>query len=515
MINATEKSKRIAKNTVLLYCRTFITMLVGLFTSRIILNALGVENFGIYNVVGGTIAMFSIFTGSLSSSISRFITYGLGENDSLKVKTIFSTSLTIQICLGVLILLIAETIGFFMLNTELNIPENKLYDAYWVLQFSVLTFVLGMLSVPFNASIIAHEKMSVFAYMGVLEVVLKLIFVTAMYLYPGDRLILYASLLFLIALILQIIYMTYCYRHFEECKFKISINRSLIKEMTGFAWWGFFGNTAYIFNTQGVNIILNIYFGVVVNAARGVVGQVEGAVTQFVNNFMTALSPQITKSCAANDYEYMFKLICRGAKFAFFLLLFFLIPLEFEADIVLSLWLVNVPDYTALFLRWSLVCCAVMQLGGTSYTAIMAGGRIKNYSIVITIVGCLVFPLTWISFKLGLPAVSTYMIYTTIYMVLNLIRIYFLRILFRFPVRSYLTKVLIPVFKVIILSIIPVALVYVAMDSSFLRFITLTLVSTISISSSIYLLGLDVNEKKMITSKIMSKFFHKEGSLCQ
>lgn len=502
METAAQKNQRIAKNTVLLYIRTAFTMLVSLYTSRIILKVLGVDNYGIYNVVGGTIAMFSLFSGSLSGAISRFITFGLGEGNAVKLRNIFTTSIFIQIGLSLLILILAEIVGVWFVNAKLNIPSDRLYAAHWVLQFSILTFIVGLISVPYNACIIAHEHMKIFAYIGILEVVLKLLFVVTLYFSSYDKLIVYSGSLALISLILRIIYGAYCKRHFEECKGRLYIDKFLLKEMIGYAGWSFFGNTASLFNTQGVNILINLFFGVTLNAARGIVSQVEGAVMQFVNNFMTAITPQITKSYAMDDKEYMFTLICRGAKFSFFLLLFFSIPIELEAQTILQLWLGTVPEHTVVFLRLSLVGTVMVLLGNTCYTGIMATGRIRNYQLWITIVGCLVFPITWIAYRLGAPAWSTYLIYAIIYGLLNWIRLFFLKKLLGFPISMFARKVIYPVLYVTSLTVILPLFLYVKIEPSLIRLVLLTGVSCISATINIYLFGLDEGEKKTILLKV-------------
>lgn len=505
----TQKKQRIAKNTLLLYIRTLFTMIVSLYTSRIVLNTLGVDNYGIYNVVGGTISMFSIFSGSLSGAISRFITYGLGEGDLERLKKIFSTSVSIQIGLSILIFIMAEIGGIWMLNSKLNIPADRMYAAQWVLQFSILTFITGLISVPYNACIIAHEHMTVFAYMGIFEVIMKLVFVVALYYSPFDRLIVYSFLLFLIALILRLIYGIYCKRKFEECTYRFIVDKTLLREMTGYACWGFLGNTAYMFNTQGVNIVINLFFGVVLNAARGIVTQVETAVMQFVYNFTTAISPQITKSYASGDKEYMFTLICQGSKFSFFLLLIFLIPIEFEADTLLKLWLGNVPEYAPVFLRLSLIGATMVLLGNTGFTAIMATGNIRNYQLAVTVVGCLVFPLTWIAYKIGCPAQSTYIIYIAIYGVLNWIRLLYMRKLLGFRIQMFVNEVIWPILIVTSSAIVVPTLIYINMPSSIFRFIFLTGASIVITLICIYAGGLTYNERKTIIEKLKNRITNK------
>lgn len=510
MESNSDKNRRIVQNTLLLYIRTAAIMIVSLYTSRIILNVLGVENYGIYNIVGGTISFLSILTGSLSGAISRFITYGLGEGNLERLKSVFSTSVSIQLGISAIIFIIAEIGGLWMLNSNLNIPDERMNAAFWVLQFSILTFITGLISVPYDACIIAHEEMKVFAYIGILEVALKLLFVLTLYLTSAylDNLITYAFLLFLIAVILRIVYSVYCKRKFSECNYQFKIDKSLLKEMMSYSGWNFFGNAAYIFNTQGVNVLINVFFGVTLNAARGIVTQVEGAVMKFVENFTTAITPQITKSYAAGNQEYMFTLICKGTKFSYFLLLLFLIPIEFEADTILKLWLGVVPEYTALFLRLSLIGTVMVLLGTMGLKAIFATGRIRNYQLSVTIVGCLVFPITWILYKSGYPAFISYLVYIFIYGSLNAIRLFYMHKLLGFPLAMYLKQVLYPIVIVTVVSIIIPGVLYINMNQSFIRLITTTLVSFMMTATSIYFFGLNSGEKNMILSKLHNIISH-------
>lgn len=507
MEDNSQKNRKIAKNTILLYIRTFCTMLVSLYTSRVVLNVLGIENYGVYNIVGGTISMFSIFSGSLSGAISRYITYGLGEGNIEKLKKIFSTSVSIQTGLAVFIFILAEIGGLWMLNSKLNIPAERMYAAHWVLQFSILSFVTGLISTPYNACIIAHEHMKVFAYMGILEVVMKLLFVFSLYISPFDKLIVYSFLLFLIVLVLRVIYGIYCKRKFEECRYRFIIDKELLREMTGFAFWGMFGNAAYIFNNQGVNVVINLFFGVTLNAARGIVAQVEGAVLQFVNNFTTAISPQITKSYASGNLDYMFTLVCRGTKFSFFLLLLFLVPIEFEADTLLNLWLGKVPEQSSLFLKLSLIGSAVVLIGNCSFTAIRATGIIRNYQLTVSIVGCLVFPLTWVAYKYGLPAYTTYIIYIIIYSILNFIRLLFLRKLLGFNIMTFIRDVTRPILAVTALSMIVPCVITNTLDTSVFRFLLLTGISIISTAGCIYIAGLTCSERKTILAILKKRIY--------
>ena len=498
-----DNNKRIAKNTLLLYVRMLFTMAVSLFTSRVILNTLGVEDYGINNVVGGIVTMFTVLSGSLSSSISRFITFELGRGNLQRLKTVFSTGVNIQLGMSILVIVVAEAVGIWFLNTKMNIPVERMNAANWVFQCAILTFVLNLLSVPYNAAIIAHEKMSAFAYISVVEVTLKLIIVYMLTISPFDRLKTYAVLLLCVGTIIRFIYGYYCKRHFEECTYHFVMDKKILKEMTGFAGWNFFGTGAYMLNTQGVNILTNLYFGVAVNAARGVATQVDTALKQFVNNFTTAVNPQITKSYAQGDLEYMHKLVCRSAKFSAFLMLFFAVPIILETNTILTIWLKTVPDYAAIFLRWIIFSSfADTVLANALVTSMLATGKIKRYQIVVTTIGCIVFPLSWIAFKLGLPPQTGYMIYFVVYCILIYVRLYLLKDMVKMPMSLYGKLVLAKVLPVMIISfLVPGILIYL-MPPGFVRLILVCIVSVSTIIPTEYFIGLTKKEQSFVLDKI-------------
>ena len=501
-----DNNKRIAKNTLLLYVRMLFTMAVSLFTSRVILNTLGVEDYGINNVVGGIVTMFSVLSGSLSASISRFITFELGKGNLQRLKTVFSTGVNIQLGMSLLVVILAEAVGIWFLNTKMNIPVERLNAANWVFQCAILTFVLNLLSVPYNAAIIAHEKMSAFAYISVVEVTLKLIIVYMLTISPFDRLKTYAVLLLLVGAIIRFIYGYYCKRHFEECTYHFVFDKPVLKEMTGFAGWNFLGNGAYMLNTQGVNILMNLYFGVAVNAARGIATQVDAALKQFVNNFTTAVNPQITKSYAQGDLDYMHKLVCRSAKFSAFLMLYFAIPIMLETHSILTIWLKTVPEYAAIFLQLIIISSFVdTVLANSLVTSMFATGNIKRYQIIVTTIGCLVFPFSWIAFQLGFQPEIAYVLYFIIYTVLLGVRLYLLKDMVKLPVMMYVREVLYRVLPVMIICFIISMMIRFSMQEGWMRLILLCLVSTIVTAVVEYSIGLTKNERKFIVGKINNK----------
>ena len=485
-----QNNKRIAKNTLLLYFRLLITMCVGLYTSRVVLNVLGVNDYGVYNVVGGVVAMFSLFTSSLSAAISRFFAFALGKQDETRLKSVFSTSVSIQLTMAIVIIIIAEVLGFFFLD-RLNLPVERFDSARWVFHFAVLSFAINLISVPYNAAIIAHEKMSAFAYISILEAVLKLAIVFTLSISSYDKLITYAVLLALVALIIRIIYGMYCKINFQECRYHFSFDKNMLKEMSGFAGWNFFGSGAYLFNTQGVNIVTNIFFGVATNAARGITNQVEGIVKQFVASFTTAINPQIIKSYAAGNLEYMHSLVCRGAKFSYLLMLFFVVPLMFEAETVLSLWLKNYPPEAPLFLKLSLVGTMFDMLGNSTANAAWATGNIKRYYIIVSSVGCLVFPISWICFALGCTAYFSYIVFAIVYAIVMLVKVYIIKDLVKFPAKRFFADVLFRIIPVTALSLILPSVFFLELNQyRFVRFVAVTIISIISVAIFTFIIGL-------------------------
>lgn len=506
-----DANKRIAKNTFILYIRTIVTLLVSLYTSRVVLNALGVVDYGINNVVGGLVSMFSVISSSLCSSVSRYLTYELGTGNQKKLKTIFRTSINIQVIIALAVLIIGSVIGSWFLNYKMSIPDNRLYAANWVLYCSLLSFAVNLLNVPYTSSIISHERMDAFAYISIAETTLKLAIAYIIMISSFDKLITYTILYLTSSIVILVSYVIYCKIHFQECTYKREIDKNLLKDMTQFAGWNFFGNTAYMLNTQGVNMLINVFFGVQINAARAIGVQVQNAIMQFVNNFTTAVNPQITKSYAAGDYTQLHKLVCLGAKYSYFLLLIFTVPIFVEADIVLKIWLKNVPEYSVVFLRLIILSSYTMILGNSSYTAIMATGRIKNYQLVITIVGCLVFPITWILYKQGICVESTYYVYIIIYSILILIRLFYLKVLIKLPPKTFISSVLLKVLYLTIPAFFIPMLFTRYVSPSILRVVYTCIISTFCNVVLIYYLGLSKNERIFLTNKLKQKIHLKKS----
>ncbi len=499
-----DNNKRIAKNTLLLYFRMLFMMAVSLFTSRVILNTLGVEDYGIYNVVGGVVAMFGFLNGSMSSATQRYITFALGKGDEKRLQTVFSTTLQIHTLIAAIIVILGETIGLWFLYNKMQIPADRMDAAFWVLQCSIISTVIMIVSVPYNADIIAHEKMSAFAYISVLEVVLKLAIVYMLVVFSVDKLILYAFLILAIQVLIRFCYSIYCNRHFKETKYRHVWDKQLFKEMTGFAGWSLFGNLSAVIFTQGLNMLLNVFFGPVVNAARAVAVQVQSAIQQFVGNFQMALNPQITKTYAQGKMEEMHTLMFRSARFSFFLLFFLSLPVLFETEYILKVWLKTVPDHTVTFLRIMICTSLIYTCANPMIIANQATGKVKKYQVVCGSTLILILPISWIVLALGFPAYSVFIVHFVMEGVCQLARMIMLRPLIGLRLRDYFWNIYSRVAIVVAVAVILPWLVYISMPEGFLRFLTIGIVCVISVSSSAYLLGLSANERVFIKSKAVA-----------
>lgn len=491
-------NNRIAKNTVLLYLRTLLVMVVSLYTSRVILHALGVEDYGVYQVVGGMVAMFSVISAALSSAISRFITFELGKSNYDKLNKIFATSVIIQIIISLIVLVLAEIFGIWFMENKMQIPEGRMFAAQWVLQCSLVTFCINLLSVPYNACIIAHEHMKAFAYVSILEALLKLGICFLIGISPFDRLISYAVLLMLLSLLIRSVYAVYCHRHFEESRVRLAFDKPIFKEMFGYAGWSFVTNTINVFNNQGLTLLINVFFGVTFNAARGVASQVENSVNQFVNSFTTAINPQITKSYANDDLNGMYGLVCRGAKFSYFLMLLMALPIIAESEVILHIWLKDVPQKAVILVQLSLIMGLLDSIGRSCFTACMATGRIKKYALIVSAVILLEFPLSWIAFSLGGKVEMAYYLFILIKALTLVVRMFLMQNMIGLKVKMFFLRVLLPIISTTFIAVIPSIIIVKVMLPSYLRLAISLVVGVIMVGFSSFFIGMYSNERRAI-----------------
>lgn len=497
-----EKNKRIAKNTLLLYGRLMVTMIVSLYTSRVVLATLGVDDFGIYNVVGGVVAMFAVLNGAMASATQRFLAFHLGRGDDIQLRKTFNATLVIHLGIALLIVLLAETLGYWFLEHQLVIPDERMAAARWVFHAAVVSFAITVIQVPFTAVIIAHEHMSTYAYVSVLDVVLKLLIVLLLVRLPFDALIAYAVLLCLVAFLVLLVYVTYVRRHFRESAFERVTDKALYKTLLSYSGWNLFGGMASVVTGQGINILLNLFFGPALNAARGVAFQVHSAVNGFVINFQLAINPQIMKSYAVEEYHYMHQLIFRGSKYSFFLLFILVWPLLLETSWVLDLWLKDVPDYAVLFTQLVLINALIDSLSGSLMTAAQATGRIRKYQ---TLVGSLLIanlPLSYLFLTLGAAPQAVFYVGIGVSVAALALRLQLITRLVCMKKRTYLTEVVLRIAPVILLTVPATLFLQQAMTEGWGRFILLTLSAEVLIGLSLYLIGLNRQEKAYLHDKI-------------
>lgn len=504
MIDNSANNKRIAKNTILLYFRMLLMMAVNLYTSRVILEVLGMEDYGIYNVVGGVVGLFSIISGSLSTATQRFIAFGLGRNDKDYLSRVFSTSIYIHIAMCVLILLMAETIGLWFLKNEMQIPSDRVNAAMWVYQCAVISSTIMIMSVPYNATIIAHEKMGAFAVISLLEVFMKLGIVYLLLLFSVDKLVLYAILLVITQLAIRCCYTIYSKRHFEETKIQKVKDVALAKEIGLFSVWSLMGNAAFVSYTQGLNVLLNMFFVPTINAARGIAVQVQSAVTQFVSNFQMALNPQITKSYASGNLPYMHNLVFKSARFSFFMLLVLSLPILIETETILKLWLTVVPEYTVTFLRLILFTTWINSIANPMIVSVKATGKIKRYEFVVGGIMLLILPISYFFLKLGYPPYIVFVVHLCMECIAQVARVLITRSLIGFSVSSFVKSVILRILSVTIVALILPLSLYLLLDDSILSFLLVCFSSVISCALSIFLLGLTKSERQMIMTKAKS-----------
>lgn len=504
MENQSANTKRIAKNTVILYLRMAFSMIVALYTNRVILNALGIQDYGIYGVVGGVVIFFNVISGSLNAAISRFITFEIGKGSVERLNKVFCTSVNIQIFISIIFILVSELIGVWFLNTHMNIPTGRMYAANWVLQCSIFVFVVDLLSVPYNAAIIAHEHMGAFAYLSILSTVLNLVIAIIIVFVPFDKLIFYAFCILGVNVLMRVVYGLYCKKHFAETKWRPVYERSLLKEMTSFAGWNFLGASSGVLLGQGVNILMNLFFGVTVNAARNIASNVENAVNMFVNNFTVALNPQITKSYAAENMEYMHELVCKGAKYSFFILYIAALPILVETHFILILWLKQIPEYATIFTRLAIYVSLVSVLSQTLVTSMLATGRIKTYQIIISSLSYSIFIFPYICFKMGFAPYISYIIQLIIFIIQLVVRIVLLNRMIFLSIKMFIRDVLLRVITIVCVSLVLPIVTLSLMDESLMRFFIITLVSLFSSILSIYFIGLAPDERAFVKSKFFS-----------
>lgn len=504
-MNVKSNNKTIAKNTLMLYARMLISMFVGLYTSRVVLNALGFTDYGIYNLVGGIVSMLSFLNVGLTGASQRFISYQMGKGDLSSMKKVFCTAVITHNALAIIALLLLEIIGLLLINYKLVIASDRLIAANWVFQCSLITMFVSIISVPYSSCVVAHEKMGRFAYISILETFLKLGVAFAIMVSPIDKLVLYASLILLIQITVRLFYTIYCKRSFEECSFVYQFDRKMFKKMFSFAGWGCIGNMGWGLKDQLSNIILNLFFGTTVNAARGIAAQVNGMISSFASNFTMAMNPQITKLYAAGDVKRSITLTLAGSRYAFYLLTIITIPFLINEHYILQMWLGNIPEYTDYFVAIILISSCVYSMSHTVSTAIQATGYVKWFQILLAITLLLEVPIAYIILKLGgLPYMAVIPSIFTCFLSL-IVRILILHhYVPEYKILDYLCGT---VFNgILIFSLAYIASYFMRMffEETFVNLCFTSLISAIFVVLLVYSIGFSSYERTIINKKVVA-----------
>ena len=483
-----------------------LTMVVGLYTSRVVLETLGISDYGLYNVVGGFVTMLSFLNNSMASGTQRFLTYALGEENLEKLKQVFSTALLIHIMIALIILVLSETIGLWFILNKINVPDNRHLATLFVYQFSVITFVLSVTQVPYTSSLIAHEKMDVYAYLSIYDVIMKLVIVYIIQIISVDKLILYSSLIALIQISNVVFTSIYCKINFEECIFRIIYKKDLFRQMTGFSVWTLLGSLGSTTNGQGVNVLLNMFFGTVVNAARGIAFQINSVLIGFSRNFQIASNPQIIKLYANRDIKGMTNLALRTSRFSAFLLIFLMLPFLIDIEFVLEKWLGTYPSMTPVFLRIIMIQSLIQTMSGPIVIVTHAGGKLKWPNLTGGLAIICFLPITYVCLKLGATPVQVFIINIIPWIIEGITDSYFAQKYTGFSMLRFYTETYFRVFVTFIISFL--VIYWFSTVTSFLgwsRFVSIILVSIIVTSVLILLVGMKNNEIVYIFNLVVSK----------
>lgn len=504
MSDNSANNKRIAKNTLMLYIRMLLIMGVTLYTSRVVLNTLGVVDFGIYNIIASVIVLFSFLNSAMVASSQRFLNFALGKKDLKEVQKVFSTSLTAFLILAILVLILAETIGLWFVSTQISIPTERYDAAIAVYHISIITTCIQILRIPYNASIIAYERMSFYAYNSIIEAMLKLLIVWLLTLASFDKLVYYAYLLLAVTVVINISYIAYCRKNISTTRFILGKDIASLKKLTMFSGWNLIGSIADIGYTQGTNIILNIFYGVSLNAAMGIANQIKSAVYSFVRNLQSAANPQIVKSYAAEDYEHFRNLFFNISKYSYFLMFILAVPILLNIDYVLTLWLVNPPEYSSTFATLTIVFCCLDCLIGPLWITMQANGNIRNYQIITNLIILLNVPFSYIALYMGFAPNSILIIQILLSIVSILVRLLLSRKYTGISIRSYLSNVIFPIGLVTIISL-PIPVIISLYTNDFTRFIFTGICSMFTTLFAIYWVGIKSTERNLVKQFIKTK----------
>ena len=509
--NVISNNKRMAKNTVLMYIRMLVLIIVQLYTVPVVLRALGVEDYGIYNVVGGFVAMFTFINGSLISGCQRFMAYAIGQKDDFALKRIFDTSVFVFVMLAMLLFLILEGVGIWFLNTRMNIPAERMAAANWVLQFSIYSLMVTVCTTPFNSAVIAHEQMSVYAYLSIFESLYKLLIAFAITILLVDKMVVYAILLFTSSLIVGLFYFFYSRKHFVETKkIRLRWDPAFLTDITSYAGWNMIGALAIMFRNHGLNILMNLFFTPVMNAAHTLASHISGLFTQFINNVYIATRPQITKQYAAGNINEMWNITYRSSKYAFYLMCYIAIPCIIELPAFLKIWLHEVPDYTVLFSRMMLISLLLDTITNQLIGVFQAEDKIKYYQTISSVILLSVVPLSYLVLKLESNPFIPYLIYVLVTVIYIISLVFVAQNKLNLNILSFFNEVIVKDLTVFIPSFLLTCFIVYFISPSYIRILITATSSVVIISCAIWLWGIDDVEKKAILKikEVMTNKLH-------
>lgn len=510
MDNSLSNNKRVAKNTLFLYGRMLLSMFISLYTARVVLNTLGASDYGLFNVVGGVIAIFAVLKALVATGTQRFLTFEMGKGSGIeKLTAVFTTSLSTFLLIGGVVFLLGETVGLWFVNTYLNIPEGRELAANIVYQVSILSMLVSTVQVPYTAAIMSHERMDIYGYVGIGEPLLRLGLILLLPLFPYDKLITYALILLVIGVTVTVVYMYLCRRLFEECKFQLRIDKSLFKNMIGFTMWNMLESVSNMLNSQGLDVLINIFFGTTVNASRAVANQVNHTVHGFASNFLVAMFPQITKTYAAKEYNECYNLILRGAKFSYMILAILMIPILLNMDYILLLWLKIPPADASVFCKLVLISMIVRMVSEPLYTGIQATGNVKKYQIWTSSITLLNIPICFFLFKMGMPAYVAFIVLIGMSAVLVICRLIFLTKQTSFPFQKYIKCILVKCIGVSLLAYLPLHFLNNCFDDGIAKLIFVSVIAMLWTGALFFLLTMTKGERDFIFDIVLNKIKRK------
>lgn len=514
MADSNSNNKRIAKNTLYMYIRMIVVMIVSLFTTRIVFNALGIDDYGLYNIVGAIIVLFGFINSGLTTATRRYITTEIATGNKDSQQEVFNLSIIAHGIIGLIILVLAETAGLYLVNFTLNISPDRIFAANVVYQISVLTTIWNVFQAPYQAAITAYERMNIYAYLSILDVILKLAVAYSIFIYSGDKLIVYSILICISVLITTFVTRFYCSKEFPACRFRRPHDKSKLREMFSYTGWSLIGQFVVVLTSQGVSMLVNIFFSVAANAAIGISNQITGVVSQFTSNFQVAFQPQITKQYVAKEYQSLNSLVLRASRFSSYLVLVFMIPIAFQVKNFLTIWLGKYPDFAVEFCLLTLLCLFIDALSAPLWMIAFADKNIKRYQIIMAVIYSFNFIGAWMVLKIGFPPYSVIIVRCVVYTVALLVRLLLIKEkLSDFSIIEWCSDCLISTLRIIAIPVTSLYLInkVIQIPNQYAETVLISGLAFLLMISSIYLFGLRNEERELLKSAVFRKLLKRKS----